>query len=242
VRIDVPMAIRDVTRLWTSRVPHEEDFLFFRRLADGAPSLLDVGALAGQSALSFTMVCPRASVVSFEPNVIYEPVLRYVRDTLLSSTSFTYHLVGCGAAAAELPLMVPYVDGEPHFGDASVRPEQFEVPWVRDRLATYGRRLTFERMTVHLRPLDEFRLRPTVCKIDVEGYELDVLEGMDATIAACRPIFLIENNDYHRVTPWLAARGYEPLVYDAACDDLVPMTSPTTNTFYVRPEHRPLCR
>ena len=173
----------------------------------------DVGALAGQSALSFTMVCPRASVVSFELNVIYEPVLRYVRHTLLSSTSFTYHLVGCRAAAAELPLMVPYVDGEPHFGDASVRPEQFEVPWVRDRLATYGRRLTFERTTVHLRPLDEFRLRPTVCKIDVEGYELDVLRGgMDAAIAACRPIFLIEDNDYHRVTSWLAARGYEPLV------------------------------
>jgi hypothetical protein len=63
---------------------------------------------------------------------------------------------------------------------------------------------------------------------------------MDATIAASAPIFLIENNDYHRVTPWLAARGYEPLVYEVARDELVPMTSATTNTFYVRPEHRVL--
>ena len=234
------MAIRDVTRLWRSRVPHEDDFRFFRRLSDHAPSLLDVGALAGQSALSFMMMCPRASVVSFEPNALYEPVLRHVRDRLLSSASFAYHLVGCGSAPAELPLVVPYVDGNPWFGEASMRPEHFEVPWVRERLASYGRTLTFEPTTVRVRPLDEFRLSPTVVKIDVEGYELDVLEGMVATIAACAPILLVENNDYQRVTAWLAARGYEPFVYDAVRDDLVPMTSATVNTFYVRPEHRRL--
>ena len=238
MRIHVPTAIRDVTALWKSRSPHEEDFLFFRRLAGGTPTLLDVGANAGQSALSFTMACPWASVVSFEPNVLYEPVLRYVREHLLSPATFTYHLVGCGAVRGELTLVVPYVDGTPYFGEASMRPEQFEVPWVRDRLASYGRELTFQSTTVRVRPVDEFGLRPTVCKIDVEGHELDVLEGMAATIAACAPLFLIENNDYHRVTPWLAVRGYEPLVYDRARDDLVPMTAPTTNTFYVRAEHR----
>jgi FkbM family methyltransferase len=241
MRLDADRAMDDMTALWARQVPHESDFLFFRRLAGGTPSLLDVGANAGQSALSFAMVCPRASIVSFEPNPLYEPVLRHVRDALLpSATSFDYHLVGCGAAAGELELIVPYVDGQPYFQEASVSVTQFEVSWVRDRLASYGRHLTFERCSVRIRVLDDFELRPTVCKIDTEGNELGVLEGMAGTIESCWPMFLIENNDYQRVTPYLERRGYTPQVYDATRDALVPMTPAPTNTFYLRSEHRRL--
>ena len=91
---------------------------------------------------------------------------------------------------------------------------------------------------MRIQALDDFALRPTVCKIDAEGHEFSVLEGMGGTIESCWPIFLIENNDDHRVTPYLEHRGYQPLVYDAQRDGLVPMTDPTTNTFYLRPEHR----
>jgi len=47
---------------------------------------------------------------------------------------------------------------------------------------------------------DHCSLRPLyVVNIDVEGVEAKVLRGMQQTIAACHPMFLIENSDWHAV-------------------------------------------
>ncbi len=178
------------------------------------------------------MACRQGSIVSFEPNTLDDPVLRHVRNVLLP------HLVGCGAVAGEREIIVPYVDDQPYFQEASVNAQQFDVPWVRNRLATYGRRVTLERCTIRSRVLDDFALRPTVCKIDTGGHEASVLEGMAWTIESCWPVFLIENNDYHRVTPYLERRGYAPFVYDPDGDRLMPMTPAPVSTFYLRREHR----
>jgi FkbM family methyltransferase len=60
--------------------------------------------------------------------------------------------------------------------------------------------------------LDELALqRCRLLKIDVEGMELDVLEGAHALIAATRPLIYVENNDVARspaLIEWLLARQY----------------------------------
>jgi hypothetical protein len=48
-------------------------------------------------------------------------------------------------------------------------------------------------------------------KIDVEGMELDVLQGGAALVETTRPIIYVENNDVARspaLIAWLLARGY----------------------------------
>ena len=53
--------------------------------------------------------------------------------------------------------------------------------------------------------------RCRLLKIDVEGMELDVLEGAATLVAASRPIIYLENNDAARspaLISWLLARGY----------------------------------
>ena len=53
--------------------------------------------------------------------------------------------------------------------------------------------------------------RCRLLKIDVEGMELDVLEGGRALIAAARPIVYVENNDAAKspaLISWLLARDY----------------------------------
>jgi FkbM family methyltransferase len=52
---------------------------------------------------------------------------------------------------------------------------------------------------VPVRPLDELELpRVDILKIDVEGMELDVIAGADATIRRCRPVLMVENDrDIH---------------------------------------------
>jgi hypothetical protein len=77
-----------------------------------------------------------------------------------------------------------------------------------------------------------------VVKIDAEGAEMRVLLGMQDTIARCRPVFLIENNDWHAVTAFLGGLGYAPYRWDAAARTLVEMSGESTNCFYLAAEHR----
>jgi hypothetical protein len=57
---------------------------------------------------------------------------------------------------------------------------------------------------------------------------------MRKTIQDSLPVFLIENNDYHNVTPYLGEFGYSPYVWDAQHNVITLMTDPTTNCFYLR--------
>jgi len=66
--------------------------------------------------------------------------------------------------------------------------------------------------TVRKLALDEFNLpRLDLIKIDIEGMELEALEGAKETIGRTRPIMLIEkiNTDAGDLRQWLTARGYE---------------------------------
>jgi FkbM family methyltransferase len=60
--------------------------------------------------------------------------------------------------------------------------------------------------------LDEFGLpRVDLIKLDVEGMELEALEGASRTVEASHPIMLIEKikTDATQLRRWLEARGYE---------------------------------
>ncbi len=76
-----------------------------------------------------------------------------------------------------------------------------------------GQTIDYEN-TVNVRKLmlDEFGLtRVDLIKLDIEGMELEALEGAARTIEASRPIMLIEKikADATQLTRWLEARGYE---------------------------------
>ena len=62
--------------------------------------------------------------------------------------------------------------------------------------------------------LDEFELpRVDLIKIDIEGMEIEAIEGASRTIAASRPIMLIEKikTDAEKLRQWLKEHGYEVL-------------------------------
>jgi FkbM family methyltransferase len=227
-------------RMLHTRSPHEDDFHFFRNCPAEAGPIMDVGANLGQSAVSFRCVCPDRAIESFEPNALLEPGLKYVKQHLLNN--FTYHMVGLSNGAADMKLFVPYVDGKPYFEESSIERDQFDKPWVRERLQSYGSAVSFKEIIVPLVTADSFRLSPSIVKIDAEGHELSVLEGMKETILRSRPVFMIENNDYHRVTPLLAQHGYEAFSYDAKENHLRPVCA-VTNSFYLHNvQHRQLIK
>ena len=65
---------------------------------------------------------------------------------------------------------------------------------------------------IKLRPLDSFKLKPNIIKIDVEGYEDNVVKGSIKTIKKYLPLVLIENPS-HKVDKILYSFGYDKYQY-----------------------------
>lgn len=227
---DIEEEISNIRNLHSGGVPHEPDFLFFKNLPEEDGLLLDVGANAGQSAVSFRFVDKNRRILSLEPNYLFRPVLQFVKEKLVPR--FDYMLCGLGDQKATLRLTVPYVDEKPYYQECSIDKTQFDKPWVKERLASYGTRVTFKEMDIQIVAADDLELRPDVVKIDAEGFELSVLQGMKNTITSSYPVFLIENNDYVHVTDFLKSLGYEVFVYDANSNRLHPPGN-SANCFYL---------
>jgi FkbM family methyltransferase len=59
--------------------------------------------------------------------------------------------------------------------------------------------------------IDRLEADPSLIKIDVDGQELDILKGAEATIQRARPFLYVENDKpakYPDLLSWIEARGY----------------------------------
>jgi FkbM family methyltransferase len=197
---------------------HDPDFMFFRCF-NGPPGLfVDVGANIGQSALSFRLVNHSFRILSFESNPLLKKDLRFARRLL--GQDFHYVMAGLGETTGTMVCEVPYVGNTPLTQAASFVPGMIA-----------GRTLTIEARvgsSFEVRPLicsllkfDELGLAPDIVKIDVEGYELNVLKGMRDTLARCAPVLMLENSPgAKQVRLWLSGQGYRFFAYDARKNEL----------------------
>jgi FkbM family methyltransferase len=191
-------------------IPHDNDFAFFANLAGGL--FVDVGANAGQSARSLRIFNRELAILSFEPNRLLEPELRATRRLL--GAGYDYRLIGLGNRDEWLTLYVPFAGRTPL------------SPWATlDRASLETNRRAIEReaggaftvgeVPVEVRRFDELGLRPLAVKIDVEGGELAVLEGMRETLARDEPILMLENNSSAEAAAALVASlGYRTFEYE----------------------------
>ena len=163
-----------------------------RRLLTKGDVFIDVGANFGTfSLLASRLVGESGRVIAIEP----QPRLAaMIRESLTLSNATNVELVecACGAASGEAQLMVPRDDS----GRAGL-------------FAAFSGRSGHATATVPMRTLDEIAgdlpgTGNVVLKIDVEGSEIDVLEGGAGFIRAHRPVLIVEHN------PWSAtAAGHD---------------------------------
>ena len=205
---------------YLARRPHDPDFAYFRRFAGAGGLFLDVGANTGSSALSYRIFDRSSRILSLEPNPMLDAELRLVRRVI--GRDFSYRFEAAGAGAGEFALYVPLYRGVPLTGEASLSREEAGENWTAEQLGIAPGEIEIERVTVSVRPIDEHGLSPHAVKIDVEGAEIAVLEGMAATLARSRPVLLVETADVARVMELLAPLGYEACVYREAGDRVEP--------------------
>lgn len=214
--------------------PHESDFAGFRHFPERSGLFLDVGANSGESVLSFRLFNPTAAILSIEPNRYHEPDLRFLKRRL---RGFDYLLCAAGEHNGAAVLYVPVYRSLPLTGEASFHREQaLGNYWVREQLGPDGTgAVRLVELPVEVKRLDDLGLRPDFIKIDVQGSEASVVAGLGRTIAATRPVLLIERSGCDAALhARLEGLGYRPFVYARGEDAFSPYDDqPAQNLFFL---------
>jgi FkbM family methyltransferase len=152
-------------------------------LTDPAGVAMDIGANIGLSALALAALLPQGRVVAAEPA---PRTVRALRETLALNGLSDRVAVEATAVAAAPGDVAFNADAEHSAGSKIVD----EGTMDRAALAPVIVPVTTLDALVQAHALP----RVDLVKVDVEGFEGDVLEGAKATIARHRPAFILEFN------------------------------------------------
>lgn len=177
---------------WAVRRPDEPDLLFLKRLPPReAEIVLDIGANGGQSAVALGYIRPGARIISFEPLAPLWAELSRVR--LLLGQRFEFRRYGLGNAAGSFTLYVP-VSGELAITTRASISHQAALDNCHELEQAVGLATRIDQVAIMVQPGDAEQLDPAAIKIDVEGAEFQVLQGLRETIVRTRPVVILERS------------------------------------------------
>ncbi len=215
------------------REPSQNHFKFLKLLPPDVGGLfVDVGGNIGQSVQAIRMFLPRVRIVSFEPN---PNLAGFIRNSYRNDAKIEVRNVGLGVMPGQFSLHVPTYRGFVYDALASFDREHAGSWLSADTLFFFDpEKLTISELACRVERLDDQSLENVAfIKIDVEGFESEVIKGGLETIKACRPILMIE--DYHEkpdLKPILAEMEYLPFKFNAG--KLEPGEA-DTSTFLITP-------
>lgn len=192
---------------------YEEDLLRLLaslHLSEGL--VLDVGSYVGNHSIFFAGVMGRP-VVSIEAN--------HAAHELLCKN---IEINGLSGMVLPLCLAAAHHSGK-HFGkEGCLKANQGSMQFT-STCQDNDNYSTFEGDWIESVALDDLELDCTaLIKIDVEGMELSVLEGLSDTISKFKPVLALECMtavDFSQVATWCHERGYLPVSRNAATPVLV---------------------
>lgn len=158
--------------------------------------IIDIGANIGYNTLMFSDYGP---VHSFEP-VYYKIVDINVENNTLKNNVFVYN---CALSNVEcktnmyIPKRGNQNGNKINYGGTSL---------------TMHKELGDQKVVVDCKRLDDmYNGTPSIIKIDVEGHELQTLEGAKNTIEKHKPMILIEIHDFENseIPKFLESFGYD---------------------------------
>jgi FkbM family methyltransferase len=169
-------------------------------------AIYDVGANVGTSTLLIKALFPDAAVHAFEP---LSKHCRAFRTNVGNLAGVTLHEVALGSVNSRLEMQIA------NLSDAS------SLLSVQEATATENELPSGECEQVRISPLDEYVGQnslplPDLLKMDVQGYELEVLRGASKCLDSARAL-IIEVSFvslykhqcmFHEIVAFCAARGF----------------------------------
>jgi FkbM family methyltransferase len=228
----------------------EPEFAIFKYFSNDDGVILDIGANFGYAAASMWAAGATSKILSFEPNPWHEPCLQRIKE--LRGHLFDHVGIGLGSRAGDTRFVIPVIEGIgiSALGSAAIEmetdwtiPENVLRHMMQDHPDLDAPGLRFTEVTWRIERLDdvlanrEFEVDVadiTAMKIDVEGFEAEVLRGAIQTLRTHRPLIMIEGaNRNPAVVDCLSPIGY---VYAEFSDDVLVLSdqqSSRVNGFFL---------
>jgi len=191
------------------RVAHDRDFIALRFIPPYWPgSYVDVGANQGQSIESIQLFRPDAQIISFEANAALATKLatRYEGQKNVRVVAR-----GLAESAGKFTLFVPSYKGFVYDALASFD-KKAASSWINEGTVFRfdASKLKLAEVECQVETLDAQQLAPLFIKLDVQGYEYNVLAGARETLKRYEPIVLVESfGDDARSVQLAKELGYE---------------------------------
>ncbi|MFT7578672.1 MAG: FkbM family methyltransferase [Myxococcota bacterium] len=175
--------------------------------AQGPPILWDIGANIGAISLTLANGLPQLAVHSFEPSPSVHATLAHNLGLNPHLTSrVTLHELALSNEAGEATFYPSDQDGNQGVGS------------LQDTSYGTAKAITVRRAVPDTLIADGLAPPPTHIKIDVEGFEMEVLLGLEAMLAGPSPPTVVVEHAIERldsrgmprdaVTHWLVERGF----------------------------------
>jgi FkbM family methyltransferase len=193
------------------------EMAFLLHLLQPDDLFVDVGANVGSYTILASAVC-RARSISVEPDP--DAILSLVRNTVANGIQHRVRLVQAALGAESTSA-------------------QFTVGLDTTNRITNDRDVPTRK--VQVMRLDDLLngLDPCLVKMDVEGYEAEVLAGAETTLRNPSLLCVQTETIEDRIVTRLGAAGFKPMFYDPQTRRLSPAlhrssSIPTNNTLFVR--------
>jgi FkbM family methyltransferase len=174
--------------------------------------ILDIGAHRGESARSFRIYEKDSPILSIEANPQLEKYLEKLKKSL---RNYDYKIACASNSDESLLIYTPVYENISLTQCSSISPEESRsILKERSFLKNLDEKLSFVSSQAEGIILDSLALNPFLIKIDVEGGEKQVLEGLKLTIAKTHPVLMIENNNFEELIKILEPQGYGPYIFD----------------------------
>jgi FkbM family methyltransferase len=193
----------------------------FRELVGPDDTVFEVGGHIGYISVYFAhLVGPQGRVVVFEPST---ENLRYLRRNVQKLPQVSIVEQAVGSACESREFYVENLSGQNNSFYAD-----YDIFKQNASFAGYG---GYHVTHVEVTTGDEFcranGLQPDFVKIDIEGAELEALQGMSATVESARPRLMVEvSREIDNTFDWLLSRDY--FLYD---EDRRRLREPTGSLF-----------
>jgi FkbM family methyltransferase len=207
-------------------LPHDKSYNAFRHFVKAIPQglFLDVGANDGITALGFRKFSTSYRILSLEPNPLLAPGLLKIksRDPL-----FDYRLLGAGSKPGSVRLYMPVYRGIALHTYTSGNLDKSKATLRHICGNSVAETAEIREFSVDIVTVDSLGVKPSIVKIDVEGFDYEVLLGAVETIERNRPFIAVELAWARPpvVEAFFNERDYAILSYDVGRDRFGPDNS-----------------
>ncbi len=170
------------------REREKNTMLLFKKLINNGDTVIEVGGHIGYISLYFSnLVGKEGMLYVFEPGINNLP---YLKNNIKEKHNIVVIEKGVGSCNARMPFYIESLTGQ---NNSFIK--DFKG-FIKNKKNSFVKNASVKEVTVDVVRLDNFiiknKISPNFIKIDVEGFEFEVIKGMSYTLKNIQPIFMIE--------------------------------------------------